>query len=396
VTKTGLALLFHSHTSPRFWVDSFSTATYIINCLPAPLLEGKSPFELLYGSPPNNENFHPSDCRVYPCLHDYMPNKFFPQCIPCIFIGYNTSYKRFCCLDPSTSRIYISRHAQFDENYFPSLDTSQTQPMSSIQFSNFLEPTPPYTNIPASSPTPHSSYITRSGSNSYILCTNPMNEPIQMDNSIAGSSPQHSDPSSTSLTPTEPNPSLPVAVSYMSSHLMLTRAKAGIFKTQHPVNLAFLGSSGLLSALLASVEPKGFKSAAKNPSWVTAMDEEVQALQNNHTWNLVPQPANTNIVGSKWVFWTKYLPDGSINRLKAHLVAKGYTQIPDLDYTDTFSSVIKATAVRVVLSLAVTNKRPLLQLDVKIAFLNGHLTEQIYIEQPPGTLILASLIMFVT
>jgi histone deacetylase 1/2 len=278
VTETGLALLFHSHTSPRFWVDAFNTAAYIINRLSAPLLEGKSPFELLYGSPPNYENFHPFDCRVYPCLRDYMPNKFSPRSIPCIFMGYNTSYKGFRCLDPSTSRIYITRHAQFDENYFPSLDTSQAQSMSSLQFSNFLEPTPPYPNMPASSPTPHSPHITQSGSNSCILCTDPVNEPMQMDNSIAGSSLQHSDPSSTSLTPTEPTPPLPVVVSQMSSHPMLTRAKAGIFKSRHPANLAFLGSSGLLSTLLASVEPKGFKPAAKNPSWLAVMDEEVQAL----------------------------------------------------------------------------------------------------------------------
>ena len=91
------------------------------------------------------------------------------------------------------------------------------------------------------------------------------------------------------------------------------------------MNLAVLGSSGLLSALLASTEPKGFKSAVKNLAWLTAMDEEVQALQNNCTWILVPRPANTNIVGSKWVFRTKYLPDGSIEHLKARLVAKGYT-----------------------------------------------------------------------
>jgi len=114
------------------------------------------------------------------------------------------------------------------------------------------------------------------------------------------------------------------------------------------------------------------------------MDEEVQALQNNHTWKLVPRPANTKFVGSKWVFRTKYLPDGSIDRLKARLVAKGYTQIPGIDYTDTFSPVIKATTIYVVLSLAVTNKWHLRQLDVKNAFLNGHLTEQVYMEQPLG------------
>ena len=89
-------------------------------------------------------------------------------------------------------------------------------------------------------------------------------------------------------------------------------------------------------------------------------------------------------MGSKWVFRTKYLPDGSIKRLKACLVAKGYTQVLGLDYTDTCSPVIKATTIHVVLSLAVTNHWPLRQLDVKNAFLNGHLIEQVYMEQPHG------------
>lgn len=114
------------------------------------------------------------------------------------------------------------------------------------------------------------------------------------------------------------------------------------------------------------------------------MDEEIRALQQNDTWTLVPRPANTNIVGSKWVFRIKYLPDGSVERFKARLVAKGYTQVPGLDYTDTFSPVVKATTVRVVLSIAVTNKWPLRQLDVKNAFLNGTLIERVHMEQPPG------------
>ncbi|XP_068657858.1 uncharacterized mitochondrial protein AtMg00820-like [Aristolochia californica] len=161
----------------------------------------------------------------------------------------------------------------------------------------------------------------------------------------------------------------------MRSHPMVIRAKAGIFKPLHAADIAFSGPSCLLSALLTSTEPKGFKSFVKNPTWLATMDEEVQALQHNRTWILVPRPAHTNIVGSKWVFQTKYLPSGSIERLKARLMAKGFTQVPGLDYTDTFSPVIKATTVRVVLSLVVTHRWPLCQLDVKNAFLNGHLTE---------------------
>ena len=208
-----------------------------------------------------------------------------------------------------------------------------------------------------------------------------MNESVQAPISHAGPSLSHSN-SSTAFP--ELVTVAPTSVASSSSHPMLTRAKAGIFKTRHSAHLGLVDSSGLLSALLASTEPKGFKSAAKNPAWLAAMDEEIQALQSNRTWILVPRPANTNIVGSKWVFRTKYLPDGSIERLKTRLVAKGYTQVPSLDYTDTFSPIIKATTVRVILSLAVTHKWPLRQLDVKNAFLNGHLTEHVYMEQPPG------------
>ncbi|RVW65072.1 Retrovirus-related Pol polyprotein from transposon RE1 [Vitis vinifera] len=114
------------------------------------------------------------------------------------------------------------------------------------------------------------------------------------------------------------------------------------------------------------------------------MDDEIKALQTNHTWDLVPRPSNTNIVGSKWVFPTKFLSDGSIECFKARLVAKGYTQLPDLDYKDTFSPIVKASTVHVVLSLAVSHKWPLRQLDVKNAFLNGILHETVYMEQPPG------------
>ncbi|RVW29453.1 Retrovirus-related Pol polyprotein from transposon RE1 [Vitis vinifera] len=377
VTETGLALLFHSHFSLRFWVDAFSTATYIINRLPTPLLGGKSPFELLYGYSSHYENFHPFGCRVYPCLRDYMPNKLSPHKIPCIFLGYSPSHKGFRCLNPTTSRLYITRHAQFDETHFPTVPSSQAQPLSSLHISNFLEPRFHHIDPSPPSPTSPSPHIPRSNSFPCNICSNLVDESVQVDTSLAGSSlpPLASSPHSIELADD--------SCSSLGSHPMITRAKAGIFKTGHPANLGVLGSSGLLSDLLASTEPKGFKFAAKNPAWLAAMDEEVQALQQNGTWILVPRPVNTNIVGFKWVFRTKYFPDGSVERLKARLVAKGYTQVPGLDYINTFSPVVKAITVRVVLSLAVTNKWSLRQLDVKNVFLNGTLTEHVYMEQPP-------------
>lgn len=98
------------------------------------------------------------------------------------------------------------------------------------------------------------------------------------------------------------------------SHPMRTRAQNGIFKTKHPPSYAHLAHNALLSTLHSIKEPKGFKSASKSPEWVAAMDAELRALHSNHTWDLVPRPPNENIMGSKWVFHTKFLADGSVDR----------------------------------------------------------------------------------
>lgn len=114
------------------------------------------------------------------------------------------------------------------------------------------------------------------------------------------------------------------------------------------------------------------------------MLEEFDALVRNGTWELVPPTAAQNIVGCKWIFRIKRLLDGSIDKYKARLVAKGFHQRPDIDYHDTFSPVVKPTMVRLVLSLAVCQGWSLWQLDVNNAFLQGTLTEDVYMVQPQG------------
>ncbi|RVW42883.1 Retrovirus-related Pol polyprotein from transposon RE1 [Vitis vinifera] len=220
--------------------------------------------------------------------------------------------------------------------------------------------------MPLSSPASNSQHIPQFISTSCIICIDTVDESLQATNSHIGPSLSHSDFRSASPKPIIELPMVDrpsITVVPLGSYPMLTQAKVDIFKTRHSAHLGLVGSSGLIFALLASTKPKGFKSAAKNPVWLTTMDEEVQALQNNRTWILVPRPIDTNIVGSKWVFRTKYLPEGSIECFKARLVAKGYTQVPSLDYIDTFSPIITATTIHVVFSLVVTNKWPIRQLD---------------------------------
>lgn len=114
------------------------------------------------------------------------------------------------------------------------------------------------------------------------------------------------------------------------------------------------------------------------------MDLEIQALRQNGTWQLVSPRQGINVIDSKWVFNVKRHADGSIERYKVRLVAKGFKQRYGLDYEDTFSPVVKPTTVWLLLPLAVTRGWSLRQLDVSNAFLHGVLEEEVYMRQPPG------------
>eukprot|EP00253_Pinus_taeda_P017382 PITA_17382 len=114
------------------------------------------------------------------------------------------------------------------------------------------------------------------------------------------------------------------------------------------------------------------------------MNEEYHSLLANDTWDLVPLPKGRKLVRCKWVYRTKYGPDGKVDKHKARLVAKGFSQVEGIYYTETFSPVAKMNSIRLVLSLAASLKWEVHQMDVKSAFLHGDLHEEIYREQPIG------------
>ncbi|KAL0345417.1 UNVERIFIED_CONTAM: Retrovirus-related Pol polyprotein from transposon TNT 1-94 [Sesamum radiatum] len=114
------------------------------------------------------------------------------------------------------------------------------------------------------------------------------------------------------------------------------------------------------------------------------MDIEMKALENNKTWELVNLPSGKEVIGLKWIYKLKFKPDGSIQKHKARLVARGYMQREGIDFEETFSPVARFDTIRTVLSIAANYKWKVYQFDVKSAFLNGVLEEEVYVQQPKG------------
>jgi histone deacetylase 1/2 len=130
----------------------------------------------------------------------------------------------------------------------------------------------------------------------------------------------------------------------VNQHGMTTRPKKGLrfptFYVATPISLIL----------------KTHQAALADPNWRATMEDEFRALQLNNTWDLITRPPGTNIVTGKWIFTHKFNTDDTLERYKAHLVVRGFTQSPSIDFDETFSPVVKPTTVHIVLSLAMSHK----------------------------------------
>jgi hypothetical protein len=114
------------------------------------------------------------------------------------------------------------------------------------------------------------------------------------------------------------------------------------------------------------------------------MHEELENFEINQVWTLVEPPHDVNVIGTKWVFKNKQGEDSEVVRNKAHLVAQGFSQVKGLDFRKTFTLVARLETIRILLAFAVSKGFKLYQIDVKSAFLNGVIQEEVYVRQPPG------------
>ena len=168
---------------------------------------------------------------------------------------------------------------------------------------------------------------------------------------------------------------------YFKSHpqdLIIGNPEVGV-KTRSKLrniseNLAFLSQS----------EPKNIEEALTDEYWIIAMQEELNQFERNRVWDLVERPKDLNVIGTKWVFRNKVDEFGTVIRNKARLVAQGYNQEEGIDFDETFAPVARLESIRILLAFACFLNFTLFQMDIKSAFLNGFINEEVYVEQPPG------------
>ncbi|KAL4586189.1 hypothetical protein LXL04_010821 [Taraxacum kok-saghyz] len=202
IVETGLSLLHHAKLPLSFWSHAFETAVHLINRLPTKILAFKSPYTKLYNISPNYKKLKPFGCLCFPWLRPYASSKLHPRSIKCIFLGYSSSKSAYKCYDPTTHRLYHSRHVEFIEHEFtftPELVSNSTVPTTE----SFLSTTKPIPQ-PSTHPNPNSHTSSSPMHTTTIPIFTPTTQPSSPTTPTTPSFTQNSESSSNP----SPNPSM--------------------------------------------------------------------------------------------------------------------------------------------------------------------------------------------
>ena len=364
------SFLIESSLPQMFWAEAISTAAHIRNRCPSDALNGELPYTYWTGKTPVVAYFQQFGSKVYVLNKDPSRGKYDPRGKAGVFVGYPNSSKGYRVWLPDEKKFVTSSDVRF---------MSKTEDTAKV-ISALKEIG--YTNDDLSI----SKYlITISGnetSRNPLSTVQPTVSTVQDDPAPCGTNQQgqefHEQIESQDHQQIHCNPGdnndFPLRRS--------GRTTKGIPPERYRALIADSDKDTIF-------EPRSWKQVEsmqgpEKEKWILAAREEMESLIQNQTWALVELPPGKKAVGSKWVFKVKYGNDGKVERYKARLVAKGFLQKYGEDYDEVFAPTINPVTVRILLTLAASKKLFLRQFDVKTAFLNGDLKEDIYMTQPEG------------
>lgn len=377
------AMLFDSKIGKVFWAEAVHAAVNIINALPNGVNKNKSPYEMWFERKPDVSVFKIFGCCVMSQVPGVKRGKLDERSVECIHLRYASDAKAYRLYNPLTRKTFNSCNVRFfEDGMMDSL--SHADNSSKFFFEDVCDTTEIHVN--------DDNGMVRdddSGENSIIYLDSSiestsentmLNETTSSDEFVD----THSEPNALNDTVAEPLDDT------VADPTFTTRAKSPIgerpntrstSRTALPPN--FLNGD---FAFMIN-EPGTYEQAMRGENkqeWIDAMRDEYDALIKNNTWKLVERPQGVNVVDNRWIFKVKMNPDNTIERYKARLVARGFTQQYGIDYYETFSPVVRFTSIRSILAMVAQKNMHMMQFDVKTAFLNGELDENVYMEQPVG------------
>jgi hypothetical protein len=332
------SLLKEKCLSNTFCSEAVACSAYLLNRSPTTSLKMKVPQEAWSGTKINVAHLRTFRCIAYNHISSELRKKLDDRSEKCIFTGYSETSKAYRLYNRISKKLILNKDVKFLENQL--WNESENQQMDSQ-------------NPLLSSP--------ENAENS--------GQPI----------PQHALPRL--QVQGQPENSQDNSSSSRDSSTELQNQRTRSLRQIHQ-QLDDIEQHNLFA--LMSCQPTSFKEAAKEPHWVQAMNQEVDSIEKNKTWDLVDLPRHKKSIGVKWVYKTKLNERGQIEKHKARLVAKGFSQQPGTDYGETFARVARLDTVRTLLAIAAQHKWQVYQMDVKSSFLNGFLEEEVYVDQPPG------------
>ena len=334
------ATLYHLNLPLSLWAEAVSTIVYLRNMSPTSSFKGVTPFEKLFAVKPNVGHLRVFGCTAYAHVPDQKRRKLDPKAVKGIFVGYPTGSKGYKIYIPETRQMIRSRDVKFVENQF-----QQRQSGKDEQVKLDLVPDAEVISQPSSSAKPLPVDRVRISDD---VCNS--DDDVVSDND--------------EIVPV-PDILRPIRNRRKPDYYVACAADAAAHEA----------------------DPKSFKQASKSANkskWEKAMQEELLSLKKHNTWELVDLPKGKNLVGCKWVYKTKRDANGEIDRFKARLVAQGFSQEQGVDYDEVFAPVARYDSIRSVLAVGTQLDLEIHQMDVRSAYLNGKLEEEIFMKQPPG------------
>ncbi|KAJ9553800.1 hypothetical protein OSB04_017845 [Centaurea solstitialis] len=392
------SMLSEANLATQFWAEAVNTACYTQNRSLIVKRFRRTPYELFRNRKPSIEHLHIFGCVCYILNNKDNLGKFDSKSDDGIFLGYSSISKTYRVFNKRRQAIEETIHVKFDESGPTFPHPHENSEINQWADSFFQVPEPPIAdptpqNLPdgfeEEPPIPSTEISTPPLINATPITQITPSEPDQPTNSEDFSQTTVSEPTPTNLLPdpsaneasTSGQVYQPPALRWTKDHpidQVLGNPSSGI-KTRHQS-----GNVCLYVNFISENEPKEIDDVLRDPAWVSAMQEELAEFIRNNVWLLVPRPRKRTIIGSKWIFRNKLDEIGTIIRNKARLVAQGYRQEEGIDYDETFAPVARLEAIRLFLAFAAHMNFKVYQMDIKNAFLNGKLNEEVYVAQPPG------------